>query len=81
MSRRRSSSLQPLVPTALDEIVRRCLAKNPDERWQTADDVMRELKRVSESTQPGTPSTQETRGDGWPRSWSIAVTVLVRLAV
>ena len=29
------SSLQPLVPPAVDDIVRRCLAKDPDERWQT----------------------------------------------
>ena len=44
------SSLQPLVPQAVDEIVRRCLAKDPDERWQTAGDVLAELKRVSESS-------------------------------
>ena len=43
------SSLQPLAPAALDEIVRRCLAKNPDERWQTAADVIRELKQVADS--------------------------------
>ena len=43
------SSLQPLVPPAIDDIVRRCLAKNPDERWQTAGDVIRELKQVFES--------------------------------
>ncbi len=42
------SSLQPLVPPAVDDIVRRCLAKNPDERWQTGSDVVRELKRVLE---------------------------------
>ena len=34
---------QPLAPPFLDHIVRRCLAKDPDERWQTAADLMREL--------------------------------------
>ena len=29
------SSLEPLVPRAMDDLVRRCLAKNPRERWQT----------------------------------------------
>ncbi len=40
---------QPLTPPSLDHIVRRCLAKEPDERWQTSADVMRELKWVAES--------------------------------
>src|SRR3989337_3339234 len=30
------SSLQPITPPALDRVVRTCLAKEPDERWQTA---------------------------------------------
>lgn len=30
---------QPLAPPWLDHIVRRCLAKNPDERWQNASDL------------------------------------------
>jgi serine/threonine protein kinase len=42
------SSLQPMSPPALDRIVRTCLAKDPDERWQSAHDVAAELKWVSE---------------------------------
>jgi len=30
------SSVQALTPPALDRVVRRCLGKDPDERWQTA---------------------------------------------
>jgi serine/threonine-protein kinase len=43
------SVLQPLAPSGLDRIVSRCLAKDPDDRWQTARDVMLELKWVAES--------------------------------
>ena len=44
------SSIQPPVPPAIDAITRRCLAKDPDARWQKAGDLLRELERVSETT-------------------------------
>jgi eukaryotic-like serine/threonine-protein kinase len=44
------SSLQPTVPAAMDEIVRRCLARNPHERWESADAVVRELRQVYASS-------------------------------
>src|SRR5262245_7191715 len=40
------SSVQPLAPPALDRIVTTCLAKDPDDRWQTARDLLRELTWV-----------------------------------
>src|SRR5215469_16092973 len=43
------SFLKPLTPPALDHTIRRCLAKDPEERWQTARDVALELKCTSES--------------------------------
>ena len=41
--------LQPLTPTALEHLVKRCLAKDAAERWQSACDVMHELKWISEA--------------------------------
>ena len=40
-------TLQPLTPAALDHVVSDCLAKDPDERWQSAADIARELKWVA----------------------------------
>ena len=41
-------SLQPATPSVLDRVVRDCLAKDPDERWQTAHDVKLQLVSVQE---------------------------------
>jgi eukaryotic-like serine/threonine-protein kinase len=41
------SSLQPLTPRSVDRIVATCLAKDPDDRWQTARDLLRELKWIA----------------------------------
>lgn len=48
------SSLQPLAPHTLQHVVDRCLAKDPDERWQSALDVATELRWIgSSSSQAG----------------------------
>jgi len=43
------SQVQPVTPPALDRIVSTCLAKEPDDRWQTARDLLRELRWVANS--------------------------------
>jgi serine/threonine protein kinase len=43
------SSLQPMTPPALDHVVKTCLAKDPDRRWQSAGDVARQLEWTTES--------------------------------
>jgi serine/threonine protein kinase len=37
------------VPIGLDRVVRKCLAKDPDERWQTARDLRDELIWIAET--------------------------------
>jgi eukaryotic-like serine/threonine-protein kinase len=41
------SAIKPLTPRNLDHIIRRCLAKDSDERWQSARDLALELKSLS----------------------------------
>ncbi len=41
-------SLQPLTPKAFERLVRRCLAKDREERWQGASDLKWELERIAE---------------------------------
>jgi len=41
------TSLQPLTPPLLAELVARCLAKDPDGRWQSARDVKWQLEWIA----------------------------------
>ena len=40
-------ALKPSTPPALDRAIRVCLAKDPEDRWQTARDLTRELKWIA----------------------------------
>lgn len=42
------SAVQPLAPPGLDHVVGRCLAKDPEERWQSAHDTAGELRWISQ---------------------------------
>ena len=44
------SALRPDTPLVLDHIVRRCLAKDPERRWQNAADLAAELRWAADAT-------------------------------
>lgn len=60
------STLQPVTPPALERIVRKCLAKEPDQRWQTAADLGDELRWVANhsgaASQAGSASVPSRSG-------------------
>jgi eukaryotic-like serine/threonine-protein kinase len=70
------SSLRPMSPPALDRIVKQCLAKNPEERWQTAHDVKVQLQWIEEGdSQSGVPVGVLAQRKGWDRvGWLLAAT-------
>jgi serine/threonine protein kinase len=37
----------PSVPDGVEDVIRQCLAKNPDHRWQSAADLLAELRRIA----------------------------------
>src|SRR5262245_39004487 len=43
------SSVQPMSPPTLDRVVKKCLAKDPEDRWQSAGDLSSELEWIAES--------------------------------
>ena len=77
------ATLQPMTPPALDRIVKSCLAKDPEDRWQSAHDVASELKWISqEGSQSGLPFGAVARSRGRERvAWGFAaLTFLAALA-
>ena len=73
-------SVQPLTPPSLDHLVTRCLEKEPDDRWQTAGDVMRELKWIAESPAATSGTTVATNHSLSRLKWSVASVVLAAIA-
>jgi hypothetical protein len=43
------AKLQPLTPPALERLVKKCLAKDAEDRWQSAHDIADELQWIGES--------------------------------
>ncbi len=56
--------LAPMSPPALDRAIRQCLAKDPDERWQSAGDLKRELAWISASGSQASAIAAGTGGGG-----------------
>jgi eukaryotic-like serine/threonine-protein kinase len=76
------SSVQPMSPPALDRVAKKCLAKDPEDRWQNAADLGSELEWIRESgSQTGVaPSVAPHRRPWLP--WAVtALAALVTVAV
>ncbi len=70
------STLQPLTPPELERVVKLCLAKDPEERWQSAHEIMVQLQWLGPSPQsPPRPSPRSR-----PARLLAAVTTLAALA-
>jgi hypothetical protein len=56
---------QPMSPEALDHVVKTCLAKDPDERWQSAGDVGRQLSWIAAGGAPVAPRSAWRKRVAW----------------
>ena len=67
------STIQPMASPALDRVVRKCLAKSPDDRWQTAGDLLSELQWIAESgSEAGIPAPLAAKRRSRERTWQLA---------
>jgi len=65
-------TVQPFTPSWLERLSSRCLAKDPDDRYQSMRDVVLDLR------QPPAEDAAPTKPSRWP--WAIAAAALVALA-
>src|SRR5688572_29624796 len=73
------SQIQPMSPPALDHVIRKSLAKDPEDRWQNAADLGGELKWIAEGgSQTGTAAVAIPRRtmQAWI-PWALAGLLLV----
>ncbi len=80
------TQLQPMSPPALDRLVKKCLAKDPEDRWQSASDLASELQWLAQSgSQAGavatsSPSLKPLFRKHW-LVWSFALVLAVAVAL
>ncbi|CEF49025.1 unnamed protein product [uncultured bacterium] len=82
------SEVLPLTPVWLNRLVATCLAKDPDDRWQSAGDLKRELKWVAEGSvsldSPAAVSPPAALRSAWSRKrwWTLtAAAISMALAI
>ena len=67
------STIQPMASPALDRVVKKCLAKSPDDRWQSAGDLLSELEWIADSgSSAGIPPPIAAKRRSRERMWQLA---------
>src|ERR1700719_1980878 len=75
------SMVHPMSPPALDRVVQGCLAKDPDERFQTIHDVKLQLKWIAEGgSQAGVPAPVAAKRKNRERALIVALLLCGLLA-
>jgi serine/threonine protein kinase/Tol biopolymer transport system component len=74
------STMKPLTPPALDRTIGKCLAKSPDERWQSASDLATQLKWMLDAGITGTslPMPEPDHRANWKSAgWAVSALLLL----
>ncbi len=76
------TEIAPMVPPAVNRIVKTCLAKDPEDRFQTAHDVKLQLQWIAEGgSQAGVPMPVAARRKSRERlAWAVAAAALIAAA-
>jgi eukaryotic-like serine/threonine-protein kinase len=76
---RPAPSIAHVAPAALDCVLKRCLEKDPDNRWQTARDLKAELERIAGAPESGSvvPTSLTTTSRFGKLPWIAAIVLAV----
>jgi Tol biopolymer transport system component/predicted Ser/Thr protein kinase len=76
---RPAPSIADIAPAALDWVLKRCLEKDPDNRWQTARDLKAELERIASAPESGSavPAAPMQKPRHVWLAWSVAVPAIL----
>jgi len=75
-----ASEIMPVSPAALDHVIAKCLAKDREDRWQSAHDVAEELKWIATTSASGSHAASTiTRQHDRRFAWLAAVMSLVAI--
>ncbi len=72
------SQVRPSVPAALEQVIMKCLAKSPADRWQSAEEILPRLDKILASEGP---PTAEPRAEERLRNTCVDETFLLTEAV
>jgi Tol biopolymer transport system component/predicted Ser/Thr protein kinase len=79
------SQIQPMTPPALERVVRVCLVKDPEDRWQSAHDIASELSWIAGGSASGIGAPAAVlarrRAGGWLGWAAAAVATVLALAL
>ena len=79
------SKIQPVAPEALDQLVQRCLAQDPEDRWQSASDLKKQLewiaRNVSKPPRSEEPSFTPRRRIRETLAWGTSALLAIALAL
>ena len=74
------TAVRPVTPPALDRTIRKCLAKHPDERWQSASDLATQLSWMMDASGTGTAvSAQGPQQSSARRGWILSAVLALLL--
>ena len=75
------AAVQPTVPAALDYLVRACLEKDPEHRFQSAHDLLLQLRWIAETGGAGVSALGPPPASRERFAWIAAASVLAAIAI